>query len=248
MLAEWIEEALGLSGSIRMSLSSTGETVRMTENAFDLGFSGVCEPCNNGWMSVMEGNMKRLMLPALLNQGQVVLSRGDQGRVAAWAVKTALLLERALAYARGPNFTPDDNFDWLYKHRSAPPTSVVWIGRMDTRIDAGTQRMARAVAGSLEVEPGRPIAYLATFTVGYLLVQVLGREVFHPYYRKITLNGLPVEPRGLIAEGLVQIWPRVSPRVTWPPARSFAGDTFARAAHWPLQVVGLSPGNPSPFE
>jgi hypothetical protein len=92
----------------------------------------VCGPCNNGWMSQLEDVAKRTLTPFILGEpGR--LARNDQGAVAAWLQKTALVAmlvsseqERAGGYG-----LPPAEYRALYDQRSAMeplPASQVHFG------------------------------------------------------------------------------------------------------------------------
>jgi hypothetical protein len=50
----------------------------------------VCGPCNNGWMSRLEDVARRVLTPFILGESGK-LARADQGAIAAWLQKTALV-------------------------------------------------------------------------------------------------------------------------------------------------------------
>lgn len=57
-------------------------------------------------------------------------NHAQRATLAAWATKTALLLELALAKVRGGGFAPQRHFRWLYRHRDhlePPPRTTVWM-------------------------------------------------------------------------------------------------------------------------
>jgi len=71
--------------------------------------------------------------------------------------------------------------------------------------------------GVLERKGHRPVAYIATFTVGYLGVQVLGRKIVETSKGGIIFNPGPIEPPAAFDGALQQILPVTGSGVTWPP-------------------------------
>src|SRR4051812_20705575 len=51
-----------------------------------------CEQCNNGWMSVLENEVKPVLTPMMRNE-PVNLDRHDMDVLATWAVKTAFMAQ-----------------------------------------------------------------------------------------------------------------------------------------------------------
>lgn len=61
--------------------------------------SAVCQRCNNGWMSALEQQAKAMLEPMLHGRGRV-LHAGGQRTLAAWALKTAMMIEHTHGAAR----------------------------------------------------------------------------------------------------------------------------------------------------
>ena len=203
----------------------------------------VCRTCNNDWLSRdLEKKVSTWLRPWLrnVNRRQDVFNHAQRATLAAWATKTALLLELALAKVRGGGFAPQRHFQWLYRHRDhlePPPRTTVWM--FGVAIGAGLgagihwTQLAWARAGPLLVPekrrilvPGEPETrdvprgYCSTFTAGYVGFQVLGwdldeLEFDNPpsWYRSYDLPST-MEP------AVKQVWP-APPRgsMWWPPTR-----------------------------
>lgn len=118
----------------------------------------------------MEGNMKRLMTSAI--QGTPTgLQAAGQTAIALWATKEALLLDLSQAYVRGVSYAPSHHLRWLFEHQAPPPTTVVWIGGVR---DIGRTKTWTHV--SVRLDPDDTPAYLAAFSIGHVLFQVMGLE------------------------------------------------------------------------
>jgi hypothetical protein len=67
---------------------------------FDLTVKAVCGSCNNGWMAQLESDSKEsLFSSAFAGRGRS-LHRGGQRTLAAWALKTAMMVEQTNASVR----------------------------------------------------------------------------------------------------------------------------------------------------
>ena len=82
----------------------------------------VCAPCNNGWMSRLEGACKPYLLSMIEGNGRTY-DQGPQELIASWAVKTALVA--------GSKFNPPSlagAYADFYTRRKPAPNTRVWIG------------------------------------------------------------------------------------------------------------------------
>jgi len=211
---KWIRKVLGIKGK-RVTLEQGGlsrRPVRVTRN-LTVRLGGVCAGCNNGWMSRLETSTRKVMAPAMQGR-EVHLSSGDQALVALWATKMALLLERSMIDIRGRGFAPASHFKWLHDNHSPPPTTRVWIGAVRDFGDHPAWGHTATMQHGAEISEG----YLAAFTVGHVLFQVLGIE-------NLTVRPVGDGPIALpLRDGryLVPIWPDLLPEVIWPPPSVFA--------------------------
>jgi hypothetical protein len=169
----------------------------------------VCGPCNNGWMSQLEDVARRTLTPFILGEpGR--LAREDQGAIAAWLQKTALVaMLVSSGQERGGGYgLPSAEYRALYDQRSAMeplPASQAWIGRY-----SGESRVASIPVTPLVVtieglpEPELPQAYAMTVLLGELLLTGV----------RFTTPGLQLDVTA--RDGFAQLWPAVAD-ITWPP-------------------------------
>jgi hypothetical protein len=61
---------------------------------FDMVVKGVCEPCNNGWMSDVEGAVEPYVEGMLVGRGRL-LHREGQAAIATWGTLKTLVAQRA---------------------------------------------------------------------------------------------------------------------------------------------------------
>jgi hypothetical protein len=92
-----------------------------------------------------------------------------------WVVdKTALLYVMPLHLQNGEGFVPESSLRWLYDHRDnpvPPPGSRVWLACLDTNTTA-SHSTTLWLGNKIE----DPEAYVTTFAIGHLVVQVFGQD------------------------------------------------------------------------
>lgn len=159
-----------------------------------------CRDCNGGWMSRMEGRMAELLPPMIAGQ-RVDLSYDDQTAVAAWALKTGIVLSWTQNRERLTRQHADAAQHLRATGLALAPVRV-WLGFLDQPELASIHygRTAR------DLSTGIDYGFLETFTLRYLVFQV---------------EHLPAEGRAHYPPSIAfQIWP--CPRVlktgaaTWP--------------------------------
>jgi transposase InsO family protein len=142
---------------------------------FQMTVKNVCKTCNNGWMESLEQVAQRVLTPLILGEpGRI--HQTDQGAVAAWAQKTALvamLMSSAEDREQGYGLPPSE-YELLYQlrdHKTPLPASMFWIGRYTGELKLGSVWVTPL---SLTVdglpEPDKPHAYAMTIALGALLI------------------------------------------------------------------------------
>jgi hypothetical protein len=166
----------------------------------------VCGECNHGWMSRLEGVAKRVLTPLILGDlAQVEPS--DQGAIAAWLQKTALvamLVSSGEARAQGYGL-PRSEYRNLHARRDSAeplPATHVWIGNYEGHRRTGSVWVTPLVVAVDGVrEPDWPQAYLMTVGLGCLLLQGV----------RFTTSALELDVAPQRA--LARIWPRTDAAV-----------------------------------
>jgi hypothetical protein len=226
-----ISTVLGITGPITLARGAPYTAVRPPSATLDVVVRATCRPCNNIWLNGIWGRFRDVMTPAMLNTSSVTLSVQGQLDVSMWAVKTALLLEMATRAMRGDAFLPLNHFTYLRDQGHPPPGTEVWLFRAHVANAMPAWHQAGVLRGGRS-----PMAYIATFTVGYLGLQVLGRKIVETGDGRIIFYGHPVEPPAALNGTLQQILPVESFSVTWPPALTIKASDLPIVARWP-QVV-----------
>jgi hypothetical protein len=172
-----------------------------------------CASCNGGWMSRSETEAKAL-LPPVIRGESILWDSAQQARVARWAFKTALMLDRSSVASQ---VAPRHHFRFLFKQQSPPESVTIYLARYFP--GAGEDQVG--FIGSSYTPTGvnphlYPDPYQITFSVGQAVFQVVGHS-----------GTAPVEIRraGQLDSGLVipindlfrQLWPIRAHDFAWPP-------------------------------
>lgn len=193
---------------------------RWTTEGFTATVRAVCDDCNHGWLSQLEGTARPALTPLILGQPRE-LSIDDQRLIGAWACKTALVAmlsssdeQRTQGYG-----VPAAEYHALFAMRERPeplPDSQYWVGTYAGERPPGS---VRVVPLGIELDglpaPDDPSAYSLTVMVGPLLVH--GVRFTTPSL-SVDLATVPELPR---------IWPASSP-VRWPTAVETDDPAFER--------------------
>ena len=177
----------------------------------------VCGACNHGWMSRLELAAQRVLTPFILGESGTI-GPDDQGLVAAWVQKTALVAmlvspeeERAAGYG-----LPAAEYRELYAMRDEAqplPASQFWIGQYDGVRGWSVRVTPLVVAIEGLPEPDQP--------QGYAMTIVLGALVLHGV--RFTTPSLQMEVT--TRQELPQFWPPMGP-VAWPDGTVVDDATF----------------------
>ncbi|HYI99152.1 MAG TPA: hypothetical protein VEX36_05665 [Thermoleophilaceae bacterium] len=207
-------DAEGSTGAVWLS---DDEILRTVPRLTSLEVKRVCEPCNNTWMSQIEGDAKPV-LTGPIQGNPVTLRRSDTLAAATWAYKTGLIADLLSARAAGPR-----TFAHLYEHKR-PPDSVAILmacyGGNRFPLSAGT----RQITFEMKVGDGprtKRNAYLLTVSVGHVVFQVFG----HHFQRAFDLH-----PSGWKHSTSIVIWPQPEHPVRWPPRAPLTDKTLRKFA------------------
>jgi hypothetical protein len=216
----WVSRLLGLDGR-RVNLYVGPE--RRWES-MGLGVVvNVCAPCNHGWLHALEGQVRPIIREPILGHPRR-LSTDDQRVMAAWAVKTATLLELAQRAVRGVGYVPVGLFDQLRIAGEPGPEQRVWIGTVNAKLawPAWTSTTTLEVGrreGHFQAQ-----GYLAAFLVGHLLFQVFGQDGGRGH--DVSLGAVP-------DVYLRRIWPPTQEEIRWPTTPVLQPEQLDRI--WPPQ-------------
>jgi hypothetical protein len=112
---KWIHDRIDF-GALKMDRYQTGQIVIPDP---EITVKSVCALCNNGWMSDLEA--KNIpMVGSMLNDLSITLDRGAQESVAAWTIKTAMVLDSTRPKAAGARFYRKEDCVKMRENLSMP--------------------------------------------------------------------------------------------------------------------------------
>lgn len=171
----------------------------------------VCKNCNNGWMSELESESMPL-LGSMLEDVALGLDTSHQTLAAAWATKTAVVLD---SIKRRDRFYTESECNNLRTARDIPLGTKIWVGRYFGRsLHAGGGTVRYDAPGTAGVAQGSVV----TLLVGHLIFQVFTMRIRAGYGASITIPS----NSGKWEQLLNPIWPANPGNVTWPPPLYFS--------------------------
>lgn len=192
----------------------TGDIIR--DNRIEVTIP-VCGDCNNRWMSVLEGDAKRLLVPmADVGTGSrppMRLNAAQQIRLATWAVKTAYLIDAYEGY-QAPIIPRGFLHEFALK-RTPNPWTIVWVGGYTADVALRADKRAFDFLTS-DGQPtnNSPNSFAITFTILNVLFQVFG----HFNGGTSTLH----DNRQQYTGALFRIWPDPAANLNWSPSLGFS--------------------------
>lgn len=168
----------------------------------------VCQKCNNGWMSRLEGQHGgvRPVLEPLVRGKPITLSRADQELLMRWIVKTAVVWEYTEPESASMSFESRKRFATTLQ---PPGATQIWLGSFDMGVPPRVTafeywHLAYAVEHSDPIPPtDPPNAQWTAFTIDQLAMQIFIGD-WHA-----SLGGLDPRFDSRIGPKLRQLWPIV---------------------------------------
>ncbi len=201
----WLSRALREMGASFIDRES-GHPRRTT--SLDL-VAPVCGDCNNNWMSVLENDVKHVLVP-MVRAERSELSSPDQRLLATWALKTTCLLDFV---QRARSVVPRGFAHELAIVRRPPPSAAVWVSGYKDDVNAiGAWLVPYRFPDRHGQRPDDPNALAVTFTVFRVVFQVL--------IHFSAGAGILRDNRVGFEQALVRVWPPSS-QVVWPPRYVF---------------------------
>jgi hypothetical protein len=204
-----------------------GQDVRSwTTGALEVRVRRVCEDCNTGWMSRLEGVARPVLLPLIAGRSRG-LSPTEQKTIAVWAIKTALMCEFIHPPSRGAT---EDQFQTIYKKLEPTTNAHVWlshyVGSKDVDYNHRNLFINPVDAPQLP-GPGRK-GYLSALIINRLVLYVLdveGQRTWHELSKDTQRAFLQIQP-------VKWVFPR------WPPPVPVDDESIESFLHVfaPIQV------------
>jgi hypothetical protein len=194
----WLQKELNVRDVTLVTGPS--RTVVRRDAGLELRLRDVCEDCNHGWMSDLEGRFKAVMAPSFRGIS-VELDAQRRSLVAFWTLTRWLLLLRGSQYLHGSPMRPHlDMFRWLYDHREPPSATQIWLGQVLIDEPLVTWNSVQLVGFPMEPATNRPGGVLGVFQIGRILFQIYGPENLEGRVSSLVLHPAT-------RDYLVQIWP-----------------------------------------
>lgn len=169
---------------------------------------GVCEKCNNEWLSEMQTAAKPVLRPLLQRPRRRAVGDAAQLALAIWAYRAAL----AIGIKAGKARIPIDPLHEFYEARRPPDSCRIWM--LATRHPKYTYIEHRLLAIRAEPDDEPPPS-----PNGFATLVAVGHVGFY------VVRWTDVKPRGgmarvfdLFGDALVPIFPGRGP-ASWPPKR-----------------------------
>jgi hypothetical protein len=184
----------------------------------------VCKQCNNGWMSALEANAKRVLTPLILGK-RTTLTASDQRSIATWVSLKSIISEHNI---HDDEVTPQTARSAFRKNPQPLSGMIIWIGECGqggwqsafyrTKMCLGILPMH-----ALPTESNRPAtanSQSISFGIGRLFI-----HVSHTTIPQLNLK-LKTGRAGVVR----QIWPIVAQNIFWPPMQTLTAENAATIA------------------
>jgi hypothetical protein len=225
---EWLKDiASGPVGDYKVGNTGDPGGWRQWRGASFSHTAGIlCEACNHR-LGALEGQVKPIVL-RLLDGRATSVEAAEQSVLAQWLYKTGLMVSASMGEesARVPRWHYSD----LATSLDLPPSSVVWVGRLDRRVQEAALWVQRFHWWDRELaEPTQAEGYIFFLGVGELLAIVGVLDVRQsPGSRDI---GDAFKLGDLGVGRLLRIWPASTVYGhRWPPPESIRGEDLANMA------------------
>jgi hypothetical protein len=196
----------------------------------------VCAACNGGWMSTIEANVKPIMQDLIYGRGRT-LDRDDKRKIATWAFLKACVFDELHPREQ---VVPREHCARLFTYKKPPPTGVaIWLGTYEAQEVGHYAYQGLLVARTGLPDPERPTVYIATITVGTLIIQVAGSVVDGLGFDDLDLADLAPELH------VVRVWPQSDDVVVFAQDHVMDHETLLGFTRFLYNAIGhLTAGAP----
>jgi hypothetical protein len=180
----------------------------------------VCEPCNNEWMSVIENDAKRVVLPMLLGQS-LFLEESAQRLLARWIALKVMVVDQSR-----PHHAVIGSQERKAFMEQGTMTDHLHIELARCGASPWNLAMARRTANLFPMEKrredlvGGQNVQTTTFGIGQLVVHCIARAADAVNLVKMIAFSKP----------LIKLWPLTGSALIWPPKPLTAGEVHQVAA------------------
>jgi len=224
----WIGELFKSSGyNFRRITMPTGDLAKWRRPTLDEKTRVVCEKCNNGWMSDIEGRSQAAFSGMIRDGTKISLLPRGTALLAAFAFKCAVIADHASPHG-GPFFTRFARRQ--FRESLQIPSGVrMWAAAFHDPIGH------RGIFNSYYTTPRGDTFndlefYVFTFLAGHLALQVHATR-----WTKLRKCGTPfpiVEPETYWdTRAATEFWPSDGFPVSWPPSLNLSGNMLQQFIH-----------------
>jgi len=205
------------------------EYIRYQRRKIKFVARAVCTPCNNGWMSDLEGTLKSVIADVLVRElGTIkVFTPKQQEIIAAFAFKTLVLANHKDLANKHPFFTREHRF--LFRRMLAIPPGVSVFMATREHVTGRYAGFWKSFSGDSK-EKGAAYNYWAygcTWNFQNIVLQSIGMKWKSYSYRKIQ-SPIAFPELDEWKPASVQIWPSNGLHLDWPPEYCLGPDTLFR--------------------
>ncbi len=203
----------------------------------------VCTGCNNGWMSVLENDVRSFLTNAVVNATPMILASGTSERFALWAAKNAVVLDHIGLLAgnrKVPFYSPAERFA-IQRYSRIPANIAIRLFRntsLQFSFAKGTYSESTPSTRNGDLRNRR--VFSATFSYVNLGVQVVKVRTVRPAR---NAGSLLIRPASGWADHTTDVWPEPSRPHQWPPRLSLSTlDELWEFAHqWTADKPSIPP-------
>ena len=192
-----------------------------TTRGLDHSVRVVCANCNNGWMSDLETSAQPVV-GGLVNGYQTALDAAQRAIVAAWAVKTAMVLERSLPREAGVYYLAEECAAFRVPPHEPPKDSFVrlaWYPRGSLLAGFRGSEIGTTTIAGRDWAPARR----CSLVIGQLAIRVESNR-----WKATTGNDYLMWPDKLWSKS-VHVWPlNYGDQHTWPTADFLSNEEARR--------------------
>jgi hypothetical protein len=189
----------GADGGVINRLHRSGLTIKKQIKC-------VCKPCNNGWMALLEQELKPTFLRLFYGRS-CVISVGEQRLLARWLTMKMFVIEFDES---SRSAVPQEIRTRFYKRRYIPRWTNISLFRVvDDIWEAALERHSIGQESPLD---HIDLTRHQTITMG------MGRLLFHLQYSVVPRSYMPFH-----RSVTYKIWPYPKRAVTWPPRLALKG-------------------------
>jgi hypothetical protein len=196
-------------------LFSRDEYIQYQRRKIKIVAKVVCTPCNNNWMSNLEGRLKPILQDVFLNELPTTFGHTDLATIAAFAFKTTVLANHKDLKST-PFFSAAERFRFRRQLR-IPDGVQVWMASRRETIAGKYHGFWKSAQGKSEKYFGYGFAnYICTWNFQNVVLQIVATK-WQDKRRRNTVPPFAFPEDDYWKQASVLIWPLPPTAIQWPP-------------------------------